>query len=825
VEIGILRPPIGIEVQLAYLPLEPVTTLRYGILWYVLLRDVTSSFPDWLRIVKASDHHGISSLLSGHTDLVNAVKFFSPTCIRDTLIISGSVDKTVRIWRKSSNQNEHIEIAKLEDHQSSVNCIAILPDSNVFVTGSADGTVKYWKISINSHDESPADQQEVQIQLLQSITLSPKFFPLSAALAALDGNSILLAVAGTKTTVQIYVSRDDHFSLEATLTGHEGWIRSLAISKESENGSGDLLLASASQDRYIRLWRIHQGQDLPAASRAANDPALGVLGKSLSNKAHRFEANKQTYSVTFEALLLGHEDWIYTAAWHRWENKLQLLSASADSSLAVWEADESSGIWVCVARLGEISAQKGSTSATGSTGGFWAGMWSPQADVVVSLGRIGSWRLWRREKPGDQWIQDFAATGHVKEVKGITWSRNGSYLLSTSTDQTTRLHAQWKDGVNQSWHEFSRPQIHGYDLNCIDTITDTEFISGADEKLLRVFDEPEAIADILSRLCGIKKNEGLHLPDAANIPVLGLSNKAIEAVEDDEVPAFTGDPRDAPDPASIIHKSTLKIDRPPNEDHLSRHMLWPETEKLYGHGYEISTVATSHDGKFIATACRASSIDHAVIRLYETKEWREIKPSLKAHSLTVTALEFSADGQYLLSVGRDRQWTIFERVSEGSDEYKLAYTNPKGHSRMILSASWAPVEAGRVFATAGRDKTVKIWKFADGKVDCAQTVPAQTPVTSIAFLPRVHSDQSQTGKKAIAFSYGLENGSIVIGVLDVEGLVLLHSFDIQSSLLPCKIVNQLSWRPVEDEAVGESYHLAAASDDTSLRLFYVKNLF
>ncbi len=76
----------------------------------------------------------------------------------------------------------------------------------------------------------------------------------------------------------------------------------------------------------------------------------------------------------------------------------------------------------------------------------------------------------------------------------------------------------------------------------------------------------------------------------------------------------------------------------------------PETEKLYGHGYEISILTASHDGSIIATACKASSIDHAVIRLFETKTWHEIKPPLTAHSLTVTRLRFSADDKYLLSV-------------------------------------------------------------------------------------------------------------------------------------------------------------------------------
>ena len=37
----------------------------------------------------------------------------------------------------------------------------------------------------------------------------------------------------------------------------------------------------------------------------------------------------------------------------------------------------------------------------------------------------------------------------------------------------------------------------------------------------------------------------------------------------------------------------LKI---PSEDFLTTQTLWPETNKLYGHGYEISVIETSKDG-------------------------------------------------------------------------------------------------------------------------------------------------------------------------------------------------------------------------------------
>ena len=710
-------------------------------------------------------------------------------------------------------------MAKLEAHTSSINCIAELSAQNMFITGAADATLKVWQIRKDDSKEGG-----IEVLLLQSIAVTPKFFPLSIGIAALDSlgspesKEFVLAVAGTKPTIQIYVAKGDdtvpsNFALVATLTGHEAWIRSLAITYENpENAASDLIVASASQDKYIRLWRIHRGRDLPTSSRALDDPTLGILAKSsLSNKAHRFATTTQQFSITFEALLLGHEDWIYTASWHRFNGRLQLLSASADNSLAVWEADETTGIWTCIARLGEISAQKGSTSATGSTGGFWLGLWSPKAEAVISLGRTGGWRLWQRdaEAGSDRWIQKPAVTGHIREVNGVAWSRDGSYLLSTSNDQTTRLHAEWKIDGNSSWHEFSRPQIHGYDLNCIDTISDTQFISGADEKLLRVFDEPDGVADILHTLCGIDKPTGATLPDAANIPVLGLSNKAVEATTEEQAPATNGQEREAAEP---VPKSALRLTEPPLEDHLARHLLWPEREKLYGHGYEINVVAASHDGALVATACRASSVDHAVIRLYDTKDWREVKPVLKAHTLTVTGLTFSANDEYLLSVGRDRQFCIWKRGTENKAEYNLLHSKEKAHSRMILTVSWAPTEAGRIFATGARDRNFSIWRMDDAGVTCLQTLGSVAPITAINFLPDMVNGRAM-------LAVGAEDGFVAVGSVDPVKDCDYNTLDTQGALEQSKAVQQVLWRPKVDAGGGDSFRqLAIACADSSLHI-------
>lgn len=790
------------------------------------------------------------TILNGHKELVKAVRFLPKKQTDEThFLLSGGDDKCVKLWNAGPSP---LCLQTVEAHTAAINCIATLSrnrescaaGSTIFATGSADATVKIWAL------------RGAEIRVLQTVKISPKYLPLSLALSPLsdDGNTYILACAGTRNIIQLYVGTvgDDtaDFKLSATLSGHDGWIHSLDFTPETSEGpSSDILLASASQDRYIRLWRIHQGKELPAQAATASDPTAGAYlpGRSPSNKAHRFQAKGSDYSVTFEALLLNHDDWIHSARWHMSsEGSLRLLSASADNSLAIWESDPSSGIWGTTARLGEISREKGATTATGSIGGFWTCLWSPDGTTILTIGRTGSWRRWDWDESQLSWVQNIAISGHTKAVTGIAWSRSGDYLLSTSADQTTRLHAKWK--TQGTWHEMARPQIHGYDLNCIDVLTETQFVSGADEKLKRVFKEPKTVARMLHAVAGIGSDDQAEdMPDAANMPVLGLSNKATVDIDDEAQEPEAVNPeadRSAVDPATIVRRSALDIDHPPFEESLSRHTLWPETEKLYGHGYEISCLATSHDGRLIASACKASSLNHAVIRIFETDKWTELKPPLAVHTLTATRLRFSGDDKYLLSVGRDRQWASFKRKEEGRKEgempYALFQAEPKGHARMILDAAWAPsrpdAPAQRVFATAGRDKLVKVWAMTDvygstpSAADSPDTKdegsgfqlvytskPTTASVTAVDIMPRLYRD------KYMVLAAGTETGSINILFFHVDkspGAAFLRfssSETLSSPSLP-KSVRQLAWRPCEDDHEKNDAELAIAGDDSSLRI-------
>ncbi|RHZ47668.1 Elongator subunit ELP2 [Aspergillus thermomutatus] len=765
-----------------------------------------------------TSQRGVYALLVGHTDKVSAVRFYTCPATGTKLLLTGSIDQTIRIWRADSVKTPKFTHAHtLTGHTGSVNTIAAADGIDIIASGAADGSVKIWKIS--------TQETAIKADLVQDLTMKPRFFPLALSLKPLSTDSkdkpVVLAVAGTMNNVQIHVSENifagASFRLSATLSGHEAWVRSLSFTEDKQSKSGDLLLASASQDKYIRLWRLQRGEATKSALADDADAMLGGLETTLSNKAHQFEAAGSTYSVTFEALLFGNEDWIYTTIWNPSTERQQLLSASADNTLTIWEQDPVSGVWLSAERMGEISVQKGSTTATGSTGGFWIGLWSPDGKQVVSLGRTGSWRAWRYDADSDMWLQALGITGHVKSVNGVQWEQTGGYLLSTSADQTTRLHAEWSREGLKSWHEFSRPQIHGYDLNCIDTLGPARFVSGADEKLLRVFNEPKPIAQLLEKLAGFKPATDDELPDTAQIPVLGLSNQSVG----DEI-SMEVDEESAAGARQVQANQAMisNLCHPPLEDQLARYTLWPEHEKLYGHGYEISAVAVNHDRTLVATACKASSVDHAVIRLYETSDWREIRPSLKAHSLTITSLCFSSDGQYLLSVGRDRQWAVFRRSGQDPSSFALLTSNPKGHSRMILDAAWAPQTAKTVFATAGRDKSVKLWEKVEESFACKTTVSLENSVTAVSIFPSVL-------EASFFLATGEENGKLSIYQVTVDSLEARHVATVDRLVSPSRAITQLTWRPLHRKDVGDTegrFELAVASEDSSVRVYAISNM-
>lgn len=762
------------------------------------------------------DKRGVYHTLKHHTKEVTCVRFVPES----DFLISAGEDGEVNVWKREGQQDQIKYSLHQSVHQEDCSVIALaVSDKNIFITGNSLGDIHIWKLN------------GLTYEIAHTLKVKFNFFPTTFALQKI-GSDYLLVVGGTSNNIFVYSfdSQVSEVTQCASLAGHEDWIKCLSFVTEKEGL--DYILASGSQDRYIRLWRLRLNEAIDDSDE--EDLKLVLL----SNKQYKFAFGEGRAAFSSEALIMGHDDWVTGLQWHpsysvgskTGEKKLQLLSLSADTALMIWEMDQESGIWITVSRLGELSI-KGASTATGASGGFWSCLWfeDPETSTqyILANGKTGSIRVYHTANGSElSWEAGLGVTGPIKEVNDVVWSVDGTYITVTSLDQTTRLIAPWVtnrasgDENSITWHEFARPQIHGYDMICVDNLSSTKIVSGGDEKVLRVFEMTQSINNLLDKFCGVNvaSGENSALPEAASLPVLGLSNKAAnEQLEAGEAQQreedYEGNQEEAENEKTDILAS---LEGPPLEDHLQRHTLFPEIEKLYGHGYEITCCATSRDGLLIASACRSNSAKHAVIRIFNAaKEYQLVSEVLKGHNLTITSLEFSPDGKYLVAVSRDRQFSLWKIKSSEEGTFTLVEHNPKAHTRIIWDCSWAPTHNGKNwFVTGSRDKSIKLWEASDNEVAMAAMLKTDDAVTTIACFQQLLLNNS------LIIAAGHESGQISIYAVDMsqDSKKLEKVTTFETEISPAGRVSKVAF---STKLHNDWLQLAAASSDNSVRLYSI----
>ncbi|KZV75438.1 WD40 repeat-like protein [Peniophora sp. CONT] len=746
---------------------------------------------------------GVHQTLAGHTSRVTCVDL-----IDDKHLISADDSGTVKIWHSSKVQ-QWSEIISLRAHTKSITALAYYAASGLLLTGSSDASITVWS----------CDQVSKELSKFQTITLKNRY-PLSIALTALpDSTTIILAVGCTDRSVQVYTRSAEQFVHATSLPGHEDWIRALAFLPPTAP-STPLILASGSQDATIRLWNIEPLAAAKTESNANADELLDAFEASLGETGERDEGGRQItlkrhivrtgdaqYSITFDALLVGHEAGVTSLAWRPASSETTtptLLSSSTDSSLSLWspaavptlQQGQETSLWISRERFGDIGGQR--------LGGFVGALWVTQGKEVLGWGWAGGCRRWRvasmsASVESEKWTEVGAISGHAGPVRGISWAPSGEYLFSVGVDQTTRVHGAIPTlAGGTAWHELARPQVHGYDLVGVATLSALSFVSIADEKVARAFEASSGFVKTV-RALGVAKLEGADeekMPASAVVPPLGLSNKANSDASSQVVPV-----------------SQDNLTRRPFEGELASATLWPETEKIFGHGYESISLACSSSRALIATACKATTAQHAVVRVYDASStFKPVGRPLEGHSLTVTRITFSPDDTRVLSVSRDRTWHLSERQEDGG---YVPVAADKSHTRIIWDCAWAP--EGDTFATASRDKTVRVWRSKDDgskKWSSIATLKLDEAATAVAFAPGE--------KERRVLAVGLETGEILLYASPMADVTEWKKLlTIPRGVAHIDHINQLAWRPLGNSGENEGKLLASCSDDGTLRVLRV----
>ncbi|KAG6556848.1 hypothetical protein Mapa_001795 [Marchantia paleacea] len=170
----------------------------------------------------------IISTLAGHSKRVTSVKFVP----RDELVLTGSADKTVRIWQGQDDGSYNCKHV-LKDHSAEVRAVTLHATHNYFVTASLDKTWGFYDLSTG------LCLTQVNEATVQDGFTSAAFHP--------DG--LILGTGTAESLVRIWDVKTQ--ANVAKFEGHTGPVTDISF---SENG---YFLATAASDG-VKLWDLRK---------------------------------------------------------------------------------------------------------------------------------------------------------------------------------------------------------------------------------------------------------------------------------------------------------------------------------------------------------------------------------------------------------------------------------------------------------------------------------------------------------------------------------------------------------------------------------------
>ena len=526
--------------------------------------------PDGTRIVSGSDDKTLRlwdaasgahlNTFKGHSDSVISVAF-SPD---GTCVVSGSNDKTLRLWDAVSGALLNI----LEGHSDGIWSVAFSPDGTRIVSGSNDKTLGLWDAVSGAHLN----------------TLQGHFYGICSVAFSPDGTRIVSG-SSDKTLRLWDAVNGAHLN---TLEGHSDWIRSVAFSPDGT------CIVSGSNDKTLRLWDAVSGAHLNTVeghsgwirSVAFSPDGMYIMSGSSDKTLRQWDAVNGAHLNTLE----GHSDWIRSVAFS--PDGTHIVSGSSDKTLRLWDA-------VSGAHLDTFE---------GHSYGIWSLAFSPDGTRIVSGSNDKTIRLW-----------DAVSGAHLNTLRGhfygicsVAFSPDGTRIVLGSSDKTLRL---W-DAVSGA--HLSTLTGHSDGILSVTFSPDgTRILSGSSDKTLRLWD---AVS-------------GAHLNTLE-----GHSDSVISA-------AFS------PDGARIVSGSkdkTLRLWDAVSGSHLNT---------LEGHSDWIRSVVFSPDGARIVSG----SWD-MTLRLWNAVSGAQLS-TLEGYSNLVRSIAFSPNGIRIVSGSFDQTLRLWDAVS------------------------------------------------------------------------------------------------------------------------------------------------------------------
>ncbi|CCA71457.1 related to WD40-repeat protein (notchless protein) [Serendipita indica DSM 11827] len=596
-------------------------------------RIISGSFDKTIRVWDADTGQPLGEPLQGHEHWVTAVGF-SPD---GSIIVSGSEDKTIRLWEADTGRPLG---GPLLGHESPVLAVAFSPDGSRVVSGSDDKTIRLWETDTGQPLGEPLRGHKSSVS---AVAFSP------------DGSRI--ASASDDKTIRLWEVETGQ-PLGEPLRGHEAGVSAVSFSPDGSQ------LASGSIDKTVRLWEVDTGQLLGEPLRGHEDSVYAIAFSPDGTKIVSGSYDKtirlweRTLAEPIGEPLRGHEDCVSTVGFS--PDGSWVISGSGDGTIRLWEV---------------ITGQQLGEPPQGHEGSVFTVAFSPDDSKIVSGSKDKTIRLWEADtgQPLGEPLR-----GHEGWVNAVAFSPDGSLIVSGSEDRTIRL---WEVDTGQTLREPLRG--HAGSVRAVTFSPDgTRIASGSDDDTIRLW-EAHTGQPVGQPLRGHERhvNAVMFSPDGTRI-VSGSFDGTVRLWEADTGQPF-GDP-------------------------------------LRGHEVGINAVAFSPDGSRIVSAS-----GDGMIRLWEADTGQLLGEPLKGPQLGVNALAFSPDGSRIVSCSHDKTIQFWDANTSQSLGEPL-----RGHQSLVFAVAFS--SDGSRIVSGSSDKTIQIWDTEiAASVDNSNQNDAEAPELSL----------------------------------------------------------------------------------------------
>lgn len=250
-------------------------------------------------------------ILEGHEKDVNAVAVDKD----GKYIISGSSDKTIRIWDlKTGLQNGE----PLIGHEGIVNAVAINDECTRIVSGSSDHTVRFWDFKKRMEI---GDKKMKHDSAVSAVAITP------------DGHRI---VSGSMDNTICLWDLETGDRVGEPIKGHEFSVNAISLVPDGSR------IISGSNDKTIRIWntetynsndeKIIECQYGPVFCLATTCDGTRVVSGSGSNYISVWNANTLKSEIP---PIKGHKTYVNSVAVT--PDGKRIISGSADKTIGIWD--------------------------------------------------------------------------------------------------------------------------------------------------------------------------------------------------------------------------------------------------------------------------------------------------------------------------------------------------------------------------------------------------------------------------------------------------------------------------------------------------------